>query len=55
MTVLIADTLANTVYVRRAGQPLKFPGGSELIPDRKALDAHRAQSKVSTSTNHHIE
>jgi len=47
MTILISEELANTAYVYLAGKPLRLPQEQCLQPNRKALDTHRAQSKVS--------
>jgi hypothetical protein len=46
MTVITSKELRNTVYGTLNGIKLHFPIGTENVPNREALDAHRSQSMM---------
>ncbi|SRR6266540_693526 len=46
MAVVVAPELARTSYGEFAGRVLSLPSSPDLRPSRKALDQHRAWSRV---------
>lgn len=46
MTLLLAESLANTTYAEIAGKMLRSPMDKNLRPSLHALDRHRSESKI---------